>query len=123
MMVKILVSLILGGFGLKVLAFYIQNSAYINSIVFLYGVFLVYSHLNYKRVAGKWITKAKDDAKAMKKMKDKINWEKEIGENSNFPFIAGNVSLIPKRTSRENLLFYLNKDNAWKKLMDSVEKG
>ncbi len=56
-MLKIMVSLILGSWGLKILEFYIHNSSIINSIVFLYGVFLVFSHVNYKRITGKWMAK------------------------------------------------------------------
>ena len=120
-MLKIMVSLILGSWGLKILEFYIHNSSIINSIVFLYGVFLVFSHVNYKRITGKWMAKAKDATAAKKKRKFKIDWEKEIQENSNFPFIAGNVSLVPRKTSVENLVFYLNKDSVWKKTSTLIE--
>jgi len=120
-MLKIMVSLILGSWGLKILEFYIHNSSIINSIVFLYGVFLVFSHVNYKRITGKWMAKAKDVAAANKKRKFKIDWEKEIQDNSNFPFIAGNVSLIPRKTNVENLVFYLNKDSVWKKYSTLIE--
>ena len=37
-MLKIFVSLLLGSWGLKILNLYIENSAILNSIVFLYGI-------------------------------------------------------------------------------------
>jgi len=114
-MLKVMVSLILGSWGLKILDFYIQHSAIINSVIFIYGIFLVAAHLNYKRITSKWIEKAKKDGAVGKKTAYKIDWKKEIDENSRFPFIAGNVSLIPRKTNMENLDFFLQKDSVWKK--------
>ena len=121
-MLKVLVSLVLGPWGLKVLDFYIRNSAIINSIVFLYGVILVSAHVNYKKIVGDWLTLIEENKKKKSRKKTyHIDWEKEISKHSSFPLITGNTSLIPKKTSPENLLFYLAKDRKWKKAVDGLK--
>jgi hypothetical protein len=123
-MLKFFVSYILGPFGLKILDFYIHNSAIINSIVFLYGIFLAISHANYKRITNKWIQTIKNgQGKQIKNKNYKINWEKEIKENSNFPFISAGSSLVPKRTSVENLTKLLAKDKTWQKKLAEITTG
>lgn len=121
-MLKVLVSLLLGPWGLKVLDFYIRNSAIINSIVFIYGIILVTAHVNYKKITGDWLASIEEDKKKKSRKKTyHIDWEKEIAERSGFPLIAGSISLIPKKVSLENLQFFLTKDRKWMKAIEGLQ--
>lgn len=116
-MLKIFISFMLGPFGLKILDFYIRNSAILNSIVFIYGIFLTLAHVNYTRITQEWFNKLKNENEKPSKRNLEINWEKAISENSKFPYIAGGTSLAPKRTSQENLKFFLDRDKNWQKIV------
>ena len=121
-MLKIFVSLLLGSWGLKILNLYIENSAILNSIVFLYGIILVSSHVNYKRIINRWIERnyiIKNGKQ--KKKKYNVFWEDEIKENSFFPLIAGQTSFITRRTTVKNLKKYLEKDKNWIKTIDGIK--
>ncbi|MDK2982323.1 MAG: hypothetical protein PWQ55_2670 [Chloroflexota bacterium] len=121
-MLKLFISFVLGPFGLKILDFYIRNSALINSLVFIYGIFLTLAHVNYKRITQDWSDRIKAGTIKKPEQKEKYDWEGAIAEHSRFPFVAGGTSLAPKRTSKENLLFYLERDKSWqKRLLKSVE--
>jgi hypothetical protein len=114
-MLKIFISFVLGPTGLKILDFYIRNSAIINSLVCIYGIFLTFAHVNYKRITQDWSDRVKNGKVKKADQKSRYNWDKAISENSKFPFIAGGTSLAPRRTSRENLLFFLDRDKSWQK--------
>jgi hypothetical protein len=105
----------LGPTGLKILAFYIRYSAIINSLIFIYGIFLTLAHVNYKRITQDWSDRVKNGKIKKDADKSKYDWQKAIAENSKFPFVAGGTSLIPKKTNQENLLFYLERDKSWRK--------
>lgn len=105
----------LGPWGLKVLFFYLQHDALINSIVFIYGVFLVSAHYNYGKISEQIIAQLpKPGKKKNNQAPIEINIGKAISEKKNFPFIAGNISLIPKIISVEAVKEYLLKDKKWK---------
>ncbi len=121
-MLKIFISFVLGPTGLKILNFYIRNSAIINSLIFIYGIFLTFAHVNYKRITQDWSDRVKNGKVKKAADKGKYDWQKAIAENSKFPFVAGGTSLIPKKTNQENLLFYLEHDKSWqKKLLQNAE--
>ena len=97
-MLKILVSFMLGPWGLKILYFYLENAAIINTIVFIYGVFLVTAHLNYRKISDHIFDQisAVDRKKFRKKTID-INIPKAIEEKMMFPFVAGQISFFPRK--------------------------
>ena len=114
-MLKILVSFFLGPIGLKMLQFYLEHDAVINSAICLYGIFLIASHFNYKRMMAPILESVKDDGdgKARKK-KLLFSWE-DLQQSSFFPFIAGPLNLIPARISQESFLKIMEKDKNWQK--------
>jgi hypothetical protein len=115
-MLKLFISFALGPIGLKILNFYIRNSAIINSLVFIYGIFLTFAHVNYKRITQDWFDQVKKGDAKKKKQKLNYDWEQAILMNSKFPFVAGGTSLAPRRTNSENVKYYLSKDKTWKKI-------
>lgn len=117
-MLKILVSFMLGPWGLKILYFYLANSAIINSFVFIYGVFLVTAHLNYKKISDYVFNQISDfTEKTSKKKAIEINILKAIEEKKMFPFVAGQISLFPRKTTSEAIKKYLLKEKKWKELI------
>jgi len=117
-MLKILVSYALGPWGLKVLYFYLANAAIINSIVFLYGVFLVTAHLNYKKISDQiFVQISETSEKSSKKKSMDIDFKKAIEEKKMFPFVAGQISLFPKKTTAEAVKNYMEKEKRWKELV------
>ncbi len=122
-MLKIFVSLILGPFGLKILDFYIDHSAIINSIIFIYGAFLVISHINYQKILDAQIAKIQANRNDQKKrIKNySIDWQREIDENSRFPWVAGRASILPKKTSIKNIKEIMKRDKKWQKLINGIE--
>jgi hypothetical protein len=122
-MLKILVSFALGPMWLKVLYFYLEHDAIINSIVFIYGVFLVVAHLNYKKISESIYLQipATTGSKNSKKKIIEINIPKAIEEKKMFPFIAGQVSLFPKKITTEAVKNYLLREKRWKELIGERE--
>lgn len=117
-MLKILVSFALREWGLKILYFYLAHDAIINSIVFIYGVFLVTAHLNYKKISDQIFSKVANVVdKTSKKKVISIEVNKAITEKKMFPFVAGQISLFPKNTTPESVMNYLMKEKRWKELM------
>src|SRR4030065_2326439 len=101
-MLKILVSYALGPWGLKILYFYLANAAIINTFVFIYGVFLVTAHLNYKKISDQVFDQISEASeKSSKKKAINIDINKAINERKMFPFVAGQISLFPKKTTPE----------------------
>ncbi|MCJ7519051.1 MAG: hypothetical protein MUO42_05190 [Anaerolineaceae bacterium] len=121
-MLKILVSFALGPWWLKVLFFYLEHDAIINSIVFIYGVFLVAAHLNYRKISEQIFSQipSKSDKKTKKKLIE-INIPKAIEEKKMFPFVAGQISLFPKKTTTAAVKKYLLKEKKWKELIGERE--
>lgn len=114
-MLKTFVALMLGPWGLKVLFFYLQHDALINSFVFIYGVFLVSAHYNYGKISEQIIAQLPKPAKKKNNQAPvEIDIEKAISEKRNFPFVAGNISLIPRKLSVAAVKEYLLKDKKWK---------
>ncbi|MDP2964771.1 MAG: hypothetical protein Q8N39_01895 [Pelolinea sp.] len=121
-MLKILVSFMLGPWGLKVLFFYLEHTAIINSIVFIYGVFLVVAHLNYKKISEHIYSQIPTiGSKNSKKKTIEINILKAIEEKKMFPFVAGQISLFPKKTSTAAVKKYLLNEKNWKELIGERE--
>ena len=117
-MLKILVSFMLGPWGLKILYFYLENAAIINTIVFIYGVFLVTAHLNYKKISDYIFDQIPaDGGKASKKKIIKINIIEAIQEKKMFPVVAGQISLFPRKTTLEAVKKYMMKEKRWKELI------
>jgi hypothetical protein len=117
-MLKILVSYALGPFGLKILYFYLANAAIINSFVFIYGVFLVTAHLNYKKISDYVFDQIPEaiEKTSMKKAIE-IDINKAIEERKMFPFVAGQISLFPKKTTPEAVKNYMIKEKRWKEVV------
>ena len=117
-MLKILVSYALGPWGLKILYFYLANAAIINSFVFIYGVFLVTAHLNYKKISDHVFDQISEATeKSSKKKTIEIDIKKAIEEKRMFPFVAGQISLFPKKTTPEAVKKYMEKEKRWKELV------
>ena len=117
-MLKILVSFALGPMWLKVLYFYLDHDAIINSILFIYGVFLVVAHLNYKKISDQVFNQiAAKGEKTSKKKVIEINIPMAIKEKKMFPFVAGQISIIPKKTTSEAVKNYMLKEKKWKELI------
>ena len=117
-MLKILVSYALGPWGLKILYFYLANAAIINSFVFIYGVFLVTAHLNYKKISDQVFDQILEAGKnSSKKKVIAIDIKKAIEERKMFPFVAGQISLFPKKTTPETVKKYMEKEKRWKELV------
>ena len=117
-MLKILVSFALGPMWLKVLYFYLDHDAIINSILFIYGVFLVVAHLNYKKISDQVFNQiTANGEKTSKKKVIEVNIPMAIKEKKMFPFIAGQISIIPKNTTSEAVKNYMLKEKKWKELI------
>jgi len=117
-MLKILVSYALGPWGLKILYFYLANAAIINTFVFLYGVFLVIAHLNYKKISDQVFSQISEiNEKFSKKKVIQLNIKKAIEEKKLFPFVAGQISLFPMKTTPEAVKRYMEKEKRWKELV------
>ena len=117
-MLKILVSYALGPWGLKILYFYLANAAIINSFVFIYGVFLVIAHLNYKKISDNLFDQMSEAIEISSKKKViEIDIKKSIEEKKMFPFVAGQISLFPKKTTPEAVKKYMEKEKRWKELV------
>ncbi len=117
-MLKILVSFMLGPWGLKILYFYLANAAIINSFVFIYGVFLVIAHLNYKKISDQVFNQIPAIVeKTSKKKAIEINIPKAIEEKKMFPFVAGQISLFPKKTTSKAVKKFLLKEKKWNELI------
>jgi len=122
-MLKIFVSLILGPFGLKILDFYINHSGIINSIIFIYGAFLVISHINYQKILDAQMNKIRIEKNNQKNRIEKysIDWQKGINGYSKFPWVAGGTSILPKKTSVKNIKEIVKRDKKWQKLTDGIQ--
>ena len=117
-MLKILVSFALGPMWLKVLFFYLEHDAIINSILFIYGVFLVVAHLNYKKISDQVFNQiTANGEKTSKKKVIEVNIPMAIKEKKMFPFVAGQISIIPKKTTSEAVKNYMLKEKKWKELI------
>jgi len=117
-MLKILVSYALGPMWLKVLYYYLDNDARINSILFIYGVFLVIAHLNYKKISDQVFNQiSANSEKTSKKKVIEVNIPMAIKEKKMFPFVAGQISIIPRKTTSEAVKNYMLKEKKWKELI------
>lgn len=118
-MLKILVSYALGPWGLKVLYLYLEKAAIINSIVFIYGIFLVVSHYNFSKILDLIIIQFDIQARRKNNKKPiKIDLDKAIMDGKIFPFVSGQFSLVARKVGKDNVLRYLKKDKKWIKLVD-----
>lgn len=121
-MLKILVSYALGPWGLKILFFYLEHAAIINSIFFAYGIFLVMAHYNFTKILANLEQQLNTSLVGKsKKKKITIDIEKGINEAKSFPFVSGQISLIARKTNRENVIRYLKKESKWIKLTQGVD--
>jgi len=117
-MLKILVSYALGPWGLKILYYYLANAAIINTFVFIYGVFLVTAHLNYKKISDLVFDQISDATeKSSKKKAIDIDLKKAIEEKRMFPFVADQISLFTKKTTSEAVKNYMIKEKRWKEVV------
>jgi len=120
-MLKILISLMLGPFGIKVQEWYIQHSLLVNSFIVGYGILLLVSYLNYKRI----LDYALSDVKANKKKAVAFNnpkqWALAIDKASFFPLISGSVSFIPKKTDPKEIYKLTVKDKRWNNIIEEIK--
>ncbi|KAA3647299.1 MAG: hypothetical protein DWQ07_07300 [Chloroflexi bacterium] len=100
-MVDIVVRSVLGPWGSALLDAYIQNSLWINSILVIYALVVIFSRRNYARILKQFTqhlsatnTFKKHKTKHIQKQlqKAKIPWDDALGFSS-FPFIAPPGSL------------------------------
>jgi len=119
-LLKIIVSYMLGPFGMMLQNFYIKNSLIINSFIVLYGLFLFVANLNYKKILEFALLQVEENNKNNKKgnkVKDQeISWSEAIDKGSFFPFIVGALSFIPQKVSISNMIKLTNKDKNWHKI-------
>ena len=118
-MLKILVSFALGPWGMKVLYFYLENAAIINSVVFGYGILLVLSHYNFTKIVNHLEEQYKGQLGNKGKKRDfQIDVVKGINEAKMFPLVSGQFSFAVRKASKENILRYLQKEQRWVKLTE-----
>ena len=122
-MLKILISYMLGPFGMQVQEWYIQHSLLVNSLVVLYGLLLVISHLNYKRVLDQVLANLTQAKNKKIDMVDQNLWMNSIQEGSFFPLVSGSLSLIPKRTDVAAMLSLSAKDKRWNQVIADLQAG
>jgi len=118
-MLKILISYFLGPFGMRVEEWYIANSLYVNSLIVLYGLLLVVSNLNYKKILDSALSLMNEGGK---KYSEKDLWIKSIQAGSFFPLISGNLHLYPKKTGVPAILSLIKKDKRWQKIVNTKKK-
>jgi len=106
----------LGPWGLKVLYFYLENAAIINTVVFAYGLFLAVAHYNYSKIFGNIQEQFQAQAqKSGKKKSVEIDLEDAIQKGKILPFISGQISLIARKADKNNVLKIIEKDKKWLK--------
>lgn len=121
-MLKILVSYALGPLGLKVLYFYLENSAIINSIIFAYGLFLLMAHYNFTKILSNLVDQFNVQTGSRSKKKViQIDIEKGILEGKKFPFVSGQLSIVARKVNKENVIRYLKKERNWINLIQDLE--
>jgi len=120
-MLKILISLMLGPFGLKVQEWYIQNSLLVNSFVLAYGIVLIISYINYKKILDHTLNILEKSKKEIRSIDNQNFWASAIDEASFFPLISGSVSLIPKKTSPNKILQLTMKDKRWNEIISEIK--
>ncbi len=118
-MLKILISYFLGPFGMRVEEWYIANSLYVNSLIVLYGLLLVVSNLNYKKILDNALSLMNEGGKKYSK---KELWTKAVQEGSFFPLISGNLHLYPRKTSVRAVLSLIEKDKRWRKVINTKKQ-
>jgi len=101
------------------LYFYLQNSAVINTVIFIYGIFLVVSHYNFRQIKEgleeQYRLKTRNKQSRTKKVA--IALSEIIKSKSRFPFVAGQISLLPRKTTFASVQIFVNRDAKWKKLV------
>lgn len=123
-MLKILISYMLGPFGMMLENWYINNSLLINSVVVLYGILLVVSHLNYKKILDCALQHSETERKNNKfDESSPYLWARAIEEGSFFPLVSGSVSLLPKRANVDGILSLTVKDKRWRKIIGEVKES
>lgn len=120
-MLKILISYMLGPLGMQVQEWYIQHSLLINSVVVVYGMLLVISHLNYKRILDQALAQIALAKNKKFDLNDSHLWVNSIQEGSFFPLISGNLSLIPKKTDVAAMLVLSGRDKRWKQVIADLQ--
>ncbi len=120
-MLKILVSYVLGPWGLKVLYFYLENAAIINSVVFAYGIFLALAHHNFTKILDHLIMQLQQQTDRRAQKKIKIDIQMGISEAKSFPYISSQINLFPKKANKKNVLKFLNREKRWLKLVQDID--
>jgi hypothetical protein len=120
-MLKILISLMLGPFGVKVQEWYIEHSLVVNSFIVGYGILLLVSYINYKRILDYALSDVKENKKKLETFKSPNLWKSAINKASFFPLISGSVSLIPRKTDPEEIYKLTEKDKRWNKIIEEMK--
>ena len=115
-MLRAFIENFMGQFGTALLNLYEANSLWINSLVVLYGAWIVLSWINLKNIRGRLIQElagqlrsqgaageAAEFSGSRKSLRGlDIPWEGVVRE-ARFPFIAHQAALWPKRLSVESV--------------------
>lgn len=131
-MIRAFIESILGTWGVSVLNFYETNSLYINSVVVIYGMFIVLSWTNLvnirKALVYEMVMQMKEHPKINRKSKVKqvlqeisIPWEATIAK-VRFPFVAQQASLWPKRLNLENVRSLLNDEELAEQAIKAMQQ-
>jgi len=120
-MLKILISLMLGPFGVKVQEWYIEHSLLVNAFIVGYGILLLVSYINYKRILDHALSDVKENKKKIESFKSSKQWALAIDKASFFPLISGSVSLIPRKTDPEGIFKLTEKDKSWNKIIEEMK--
>ena len=116
----------LGPFGLMLQEFYLNNSLAINSVIVIYGLFLVVCNLNYKKIleaAIEQVGKKTGSNKNTKNKSRKISWAQAIEDGSFFPFIAGTLNIFPRKATVIKIEELTKKDKRWQRIMKNTRSG
>ena len=111
----------LGPFGMRVQEWYIQHSLLVNSLIVVYGLLLVISHLNYKRILDQFLSQITQAKNKKFDLSDQDMWLKSIQEASFFPLVSGNLSLITKKTDVAAMLALSAKDKRWNQVIADLQ--
>jgi hypothetical protein len=105
-MLRAMVAYLLGPLGRQVLAWYVANSAWVNTIVVLYGVLLVVAQRNLHRIEQRALQTVQAGLKGTAKDAQHVagfSWQDIIEQSSFFPFVARGNSLLIHRSKSETL--------------------
>lgn len=103
-----------GDWGPLLLDFYLKNSAWISTVVVVYGAFLLLSWWNLRRMRDHLRDEVQGQLDKRPGKVDKeslrVPWNEALGL-SRFPFIAAEWGFLPRRVSLDNLQALVSLDD------------